>query len=86
MGTEIYRYQSLTKRKNKKAGDGNMPVDIVWEDGDATIHILCDGCDKEYDVLTSDTAGLELCTFCGHYLEVDSETGEIDESEEDSWD
>ena len=86
MGTEIYRYQSLTKRKNKKAGDGNMPVDIVWEDGDATVHILCDGCDREYDVLTSDTAGLELCTFCGHYLEVDSETGETDESEEDSWD
>ena len=63
-----------------------MPVDIVWEDGDATVHILCDGCDREYDVLTGDTGGLELCTFCGHYLEVDSETGEIDESEEDSWD
>ena len=45
-----------------------MPVDIVWEDGDATVHILCDGCDREYDVLTSDTAGLELCTFCGREL------------------
>ena len=56
-----------------------MPVDIVWEDGDATVHILCDGCDKEYDILTGDTEGLELCTFCGHYLEVDSETGETDE-------
>ena len=63
-----------------------MPVDIVWEDGDATVHILCDSCDREYDVLTSDTAGLELCTFCGHYLEVNSESGEVDESEEDSWD
>jgi rRNA maturation endonuclease Nob1 len=63
-----------------------MPVDIVWEDGDATVHILCDGCDREYDVLTGDTAGLELCTFCGHYLEVNSESGEVDESEEDSWD
>ena len=63
-----------------------MTVDIVWEDGDATIHTLCDGCDREYDVLTSGTAGLELCTFCGHYLEVNSESGEVDESEEDSWD
>ena len=63
-----------------------MPVNIIWEDGDATVHILCDSCDREYDVLTSDTAGLELCTFCGHYLEVNSESGEVDESEEDSWD
>ena len=63
-----------------------MPVDIVWTDGDATVHILCDSCDREYDVLTSDTAGFELCTFCGHYLEVNSESGEVDESEEDSWD
>ena len=29
-----------------------MPVDIIWRDGDATVHILCDGCDKEYDVYT----------------------------------
>ena len=35
-----------------------MPVDIVWEDGDATIHILCDGCDKEYEILVKDTTGL----------------------------
>ncbi|MBT4697175.1 hypothetical protein HOB76_02725 [Candidatus Woesearchaeota archaeon] len=63
-----------------------MPVDILWEDGDAVIHILCDGCDKEYDVLTNDTNGLELCAFCGHYLEVSSETGEVNAAEEDSWD
>ena len=63
-----------------------MPVDIIWRDGDATVHILCDGGDIEYDVYTDDTEGLELCPFCGHYLEVDSETGETDESEEDSWD
>ena len=58
-----------------------MPVNIVWEDGDATVSILCDGCDKEYDILTKDTDGLELCSFCGHYLEVDSETGEDDTEE-----
>ena len=63
-----------------------MPVNIIWEDGDATVHILCDGCDKEYEIFTDDTSSLELCAFCGHYLEVDSETGETDESEEDSWD
>ena len=28
-----------------------MPVDIIWRDGDATVHILCDGCDKEYEIL-----------------------------------
>lgn len=59
-----------------------MPVNIFWEDGDATVSILCDGCDKEYDILTKDTNGLELCSFCGHYLEVDSETGEVDDTEE----
>ena len=63
-----------------------MPVDIVWADGDATVHILCDGCDKEYEIISKDTSGLEMCPFCGHYLEVDSESGEVDESEEDSWD
>ena len=63
-----------------------MPVDIFWNDGDATIHIMCDGCDKEYEIFVRDTTGLESCSFCGHYLEVDSETGETDESEEDSWD
>ena len=63
-----------------------MPVDIIWRDGNAEIHILCDGCDKEFDIYTDDTEGLEQCPFCGHYLEVESETGEVDESEEDSWD
>ena len=29
-----------------------MPVDIIWNDGDATIHVLCDGCDKEYDIIS----------------------------------
>ena len=62
-----------------------MPVNIVWEDGDATVSILCDGCDKEYEIISKDTAGLEMCSFCGHYLEVESETGETNESEEDSW-
>ena len=28
-----------------------MPVNIVWEDGAATVSILCDGCDKEYEIL-----------------------------------
>jgi len=27
-----------------------------------------------------------MCSFCGHYLEVESETGEVNETEEDSWD
>ena len=63
-----------------------MPVDIIWNDGDATIQILCDGCDKEYEIFVRDTAGLESCSFCGHYLEIDIETGETNESEEDSWD
>ena len=62
-----------------------MPVDIVWEDGDATINILCDGCDKAYEIITTDTEGLQGCSFCGHYLEIDSETGETNE-EENSWD
>ena len=63
-----------------------MPVEILWEDGNATIIIQCDGCDKDYEIFTDDTSMLELCAFCGHYLEVDSETGETNESEEDSWD
>ena len=63
-----------------------MPVDIIWEDGNATVNILCDGCDKEYEIMSKDTTRLELCAFCGHYLEVDSETGETDDTEEDSWD
>ena len=62
-----------------------MPVDIVWLDGDATISILCDSCDKNYEIITDDTEGLQVCSFCGHYLEIDSETGETDD-EEDSWD
>ena len=32
-----------------------MPVDIVWEDGDATISIMCDGCDKEYEIFINNT-------------------------------
>ena len=42
--------------------------------------------DKEYEIFTSDTEGLEVCSFCGHYLEVDSETGETNDEEENSWD
>ena len=45
-----------------------MPVEILWEDGNATITIQCDGCDKEYEIFTKDTEGLEVCSFCGHYL------------------
>ena len=63
-----------------------MPVEILWEDGNATIIIQCDGCDKEYEIISKDTDGLEMCPFCGHYLEVESETGEVNDSEEDSWD
>ena len=62
-----------------------MPVDIVWTDGDAIVSILCDGCDKEYEIISKDTTGLEICPFCGHYLEVDSESGEVNETEENSW-
>ena len=40
-----------------------MPVNIIWEDGDATVNILCDGCDKEYEIIVKDTTGLELCAF-----------------------
>ena len=29
-----------------------MPTDIEWEDGKANINILCDGCDKEYIIMT----------------------------------
>ena len=62
-----------------------MPVDIVWEDGVATIEIGCDGCDKEFEIIAKDIEGLEYCPFCGHYLEIDSETGETNEEEENSW-
>ena len=41
-----------------------MPVDIIWEDGNATVNIMCDGCDKEYEIFTNDTEGLEVCSFC----------------------
>ena len=63
-----------------------MPTDIDWEDGTANINILCDGCDKEYSIVTEDMTGLELCPFCGHYLESIIENVDNDESEEDSWD
>ena len=63
-----------------------MPTDILWEDGIANINILCDGCDKEYSIVTEDMSGLELCPFCGHYLESVAENRNYDESEEDSWD
>ena len=63
-----------------------MPTDILWEDGRANINILCDGCDKEYSIVTEDMTGLELCPFCGHYLESIVENIDNDESEEDSWD
>ena len=64
-----------------------MPIDIEWEDGNANINILCDGCDKEYTILTDDTSGLESCPFCGHYFELDeNEDEESEESEDDSWD
>ena len=80
-----YSQQSYPKNKHTyKKGNGDMPVDIIWEDGNATIVIQCDGCDKEYEIFTSDTEGLEVCSFCGHYLEIDSESGETDD--EDSWD
>lgn len=64
-----------------------MPTDIDWEDGSASINILCDGCDKEYTIITDDITGLELCAFCGHYLEAveDEEKDEDDEPEDDSW-
>ena len=45
-----------------------MPVDIIWEDGNATVNILCDGCDKEYEIMSKDTTGLELCAFVGTTL------------------
>jgi len=61
-----------------------MPVNIDWEDGGANIHVLCDSCDREYNIMTSDIKGLELCSFCGHYLEGIDEG--IDERQEDSWD
>ena len=31
-----------------------MPVNIIWEDGDAIVSILCDGCDKEYEIISKD--------------------------------
>ena len=62
-----------------------MPVNIDWEDGGANIHVLCDSCDREYNIMTSDIKGLELCSFCGQYLEVKGNEG-IDERQEDSWD
>ena len=63
-----------------------MPTDIEWEDGTANINIMCDGCDREYTIMTEDVSGLESCPFCGHYLEA-VENGEDDEvdSEADSW-
>ena len=61
-----------------------MPTNIDWEDGAANIKILCDGCDKEYTIITEDTSGLESCPFCGHYLEPVEYDDELDE--EDSWD
>ena len=64
-----------------------MPIDITWEDGGAEINILCDGCDKEFSILTEDITGLQLCHFCGHYLEVDDvHQNEENDEEEDSWD
>ena len=64
-----------------------MPTDTNWEDGTANINILCDGCDKEYSIITEDTTGLELCPFCGHYLESvnEDEEDDDDETEDDSW-
>jgi rRNA maturation endonuclease Nob1 len=63
-----------------------MPTNIDWDAGTAKINILCDGCDKEYSIVTQDIEGLELCPFCGHYLESIIENINYDESEEDSWD
>ena len=51
-----------------------MPVEINWTDEErATIDIICDACEKRYIILTNDTSNLELCSFCGHYLEVTTE-------------
>jgi len=62
-----------------------MPIDIEWEDGNANINILCDGCDKEYLIITDDISGLESCPFCGHYLETTDDDDETEDPEEDSW-
>ena len=40
-----------------------MPIDIEWEDGSANINILCDGCDKEYLIITDDISGLEYFIY-----------------------
>ena len=62
-----------------------LSVEITWnEEEQATIDIICDACEKRYIILTNDTSNLELCSFCGHYLEVTTEN--MNESEEDSWD
>ena len=62
-----------------------LPVDITWTDEErATIDIICDACEKRYIILASDISGLELCSFCGHYLEVPTE--DMNEDQEDSWD
>ena len=62
-----------------------LPVDITWNDEErATIDIICDACEKRYIILTNDISNLELCSFCGHYLEVTTE--DINDSQEDSWD
>jgi rRNA maturation endonuclease Nob1 len=58
-----------------------MPTNVHWEDGIAEIEILCDGCDKDYKILTKETEGLELCPFCGHYIEHISEMA----GHENSW-
>ena len=61
-----------------------LPVEINWtEEENAEIDIICDACEKRYIILTSDISNLELCSFCGHYLELPA--GDTDESQEDSW-
>ena len=64
-----------------------MTVSINWtEEEHAEIDIICDACSKEYVILSREITNLHLCSFCGHYHEVESETGEVNETEEDSWD
>ena len=61
-----------------------LSVEINWnEEEQATIDVICDACEKRYIILTDDISNLELCSFCGHYLEVSTE--DINEYQEDSW-